>query len=56
MPDQQPTTWASSGLDAVSRAAMRRVAEQFPDGPVAQTVRILDSREEPSTTERTETA
>lgn len=41
----EPTTWATSGLDAISIQAMRNVAVLFPDGPVAETVRILDSRE-----------
>lgn len=44
----QPTTWATSSLTAIDQLAMRHVAEQFPDGPVAQTVAILDSRERKS--------
>lgn len=42
---RKPITWATSGLDAISIQAMRNVAVLFPDGPVAETVRILDSRE-----------
>lgn len=43
---EERVTWATSGLDAVSIQIMREVAAQFPDGGVAETVRMLDAAEE----------
>jgi hypothetical protein len=41
----EPTCWSDSGISPAECAAMRRVAEQYPDGAYALFVQLMDQGE-----------